>query len=63
MGCMAEYLERAFEQRQAADASDLPMVKLKHYEAAERWEKLAAEAERTEIAGQNFSPARQDMFY
>ena len=45
------------------DATDLPMVKLKHYEAAERWERLAAEAERTEIAGKSFSPSRQDMFY
>lgn len=43
-----EYRQRAVEQRLAADSSMLRMVRLKHLNAARRWNFLAEEIERCE---------------
>jgi hypothetical protein len=61
MTCSFEYRANAEQQRDAAAATNLPMVKLRLLEAAERWDQLADEVERYELP---LRPARrQDVFY
>jgi hypothetical protein len=49
MDSPVEYRRRADQQRMAATSARLPMVRLMHKKAADRWEHLASEIERTEI--------------
>jgi len=43
-----EYRQLAEEQRRAAASADLPMARLMHKKAADRWDTLAEEFERCE---------------
>lgn len=61
MACSSEYRENAAQQREAAASTDLPMVKLRLLEAAERWDQLADEVERYELPMRQ--DQRQDIFY
>ena len=61
MACSSEYRDNAAQQREAATSTNLPMVKHRLLEAAERWDQLADEVERYELP---LRPARrQEIFY
>jgi hypothetical protein len=61
MGCAVEYREFAQQQRTAAEVCNLPQVRQRHLEAAERWAQLAEELERFEFTeGKLF---KQEYFY
>jgi hypothetical protein len=61
MAVSSEYRANAEQQRAAAAATNLPMVKLRLLDAADRWDQLADELERYELP---LRPARrQEVFY
>ncbi len=61
MSNAAEYRDFAEQQREAAQTSALPLVRIRHLEAAQRWDRLAEETERFAVR----APAhhRMDLFY
>ncbi len=61
MGCAIEYREFAEQQLSAAEDSNLPLVRMRHLEAAERWARLAEELERFQISDRALFD--QDIFY
>ena len=63
MGAATDYRQFATEQRNAAETAPLPMVRLKHLSAAERWECLAEQIERCERGMLNLSDGAQELFY
>jgi len=58
-----EYRERAVEQRKAAQACNLPMVREKLIRAAERWDFLAEEIERCERGLLNLTRAQRAAYH
>jgi hypothetical protein len=61
MGCAIEYREFAEQQLSAAEETNLPLVRMRHLEAAERWARLAEELERFQLTeGTRFN---QEIFY
>ena len=61
MACSSEYRANAEQQREAAEATALPMVRGRLLEAAERWDQLADEVERYELTRRQ--TRRQEVFY
>jgi hypothetical protein len=61
MGCAIEYRVFAEQQLSAAEETSLPLVRMRHLEAAERWARLAEELER--FQGTDGVLFDQDIFY
>jgi len=61
MGVAFDYRKLAEDERRAADETTLLMVRLKHLNAAERWEAMAADLERCDT--QPATGRVQDIFY
>ncbi|MGE3692324.1 MAG: hypothetical protein AB7F98_13190 [Novosphingobium sp.] len=60
MAVSVEYRGFAEEQRRAAEGARLPMVRMRHLEAAESWDRLAEELEWLDTSPRR---ARQEMIY
>lgn len=63
MASSIEYRQRAEEQRRLAVASALPMVRIMHDKAADRWDCLAEAAELSELSSLATSSRAQEVFY
>lgn len=63
MASSIEYRQRAEEQRLLASSAALPMVKLMHTAAADRWNCLAEAAELGEAGRKGAIDHGQDVFY
>ncbi len=61
MAAALEYREYAEQQLDAAQSAQLPQVRQRHLQAAERWQQLADEQERFELPA--LPKLRQDFFY
>lgn len=61
MACSMEYRQFAEQQVNAALTAELPLVRKRHLEAAERWKQLADEMERFELPTMRRRP--QEVFY
>jgi hypothetical protein len=61
MACALEYREFAEQQLSAARSAQLPLVRQRHLQAAERWQQLADEQERFELPA--LPKLRQEYFF